>query len=143
MKPLNAIALLILLLPAVSSVQGKTKKPYVLPAVFNHARYVYVEAVDGEQFDPRLYPDDRQAIANVRDALHDWSRYTLVVRREDAELIFVVRKGRLAQADVGVRAKYWVAGRFRPPIPQPTFQRRRSGRGRRGWRRRGPSRRSL
>jgi hypothetical protein len=104
LKPLKAIALLILLLPAVPGVQGKTKKPYVLPAVLNHARYVYVQAVNGDEFDPRLDPEDRQAIANVQAALHGWSRYTLVIRREEAELVFVVRKGRLAQARAGVTA---------------------------------------
>jgi hypothetical protein len=120
LKPLKAIALLILLLPAVSSVQGKTKKPDVLPAVLNQARYVYVQAVDGDEFDPRLAPEDRQAIANVRDALHKWSRYTLVIRREDADLIFVVRKGRLVEAKAGVQAStgpQGVPGRQSPTQP--------------------------
>ena len=103
LKPLKSIALLTLLLPALVAAQGKTKKPYKLPAVFNQARYAYVEAVDGEQFDPRLYPEDRQAIANVQNALEDWNRYTLVTRRDEADLVFVVRKGRLADANVGVQ----------------------------------------
>jgi len=101
MRPLKTITLLLVLLATIATLQAKTKKPYKLPAVFDHARYVYVEAVDGQEFDPRLDPDDRQAIADVYKALDDWNRYVLTTRRDQAELIFVVRKGRLASAKVG------------------------------------------
>jgi hypothetical protein len=37
-----------------------------IPALFRQARYVYVEAVDGDEFNPRLYPEDREVIADVR-----------------------------------------------------------------------------
>ena len=63
MTPVKAITLLFVLLPALANLQAKPKKPYTLPAAFEQARYVYVEAVDGQQFDPRIEPDDRQAIA--------------------------------------------------------------------------------
>jgi len=103
MKPLKTITLFLVLVPAVATLQANTKKPYKLPALFNQARYVYVEAVAGQEFDPRLDPDDRQAIADVDKALHDWNRYVLTIRREQADLIFVVRKGRLVTAKVGVQ----------------------------------------
>jgi len=102
MKVLKSIALLLVLVPALSTLQAKPKKPYKLPAEFNQATYFYVEAIDGQEFDPRLYPEDREAIANVERALQDWHRYSLTVKRDDAELIFVVRKGRAAEARVGV-----------------------------------------
>jgi hypothetical protein len=89
--------------PALDTVQAKAKKPYKLLAVFNQARYVYVEAVAGQEFDPRLDPDDLQAIADVDKALYDWNRYVLTIRREQADLIFVVRKGRLVTAKAGVQ----------------------------------------
>ncbi len=101
MKPFKAIMLLLLLLPALATIQAKPKKPYKLPAAFEQARYVYVEAVDGQEFDPRLDPDDRDAIADVDRALYDWNRYIVTTRREEADLIFVVRKGRLASATLG------------------------------------------
>ncbi len=101
MKPLKMITLLLLLMPALATIQAKPKKPYKLPAVFEQARYVYVEAVDGQEFDPRLEPDDREAIADVDKALYDWNRYIVTTRRDQAELIFVVRKGRLAAATLG------------------------------------------
>jgi hypothetical protein len=49
MKPLKAIILFLLLVPAPAMVQGKAKKPDKLFAAFNQARYVYVQAVDGEE----------------------------------------------------------------------------------------------
>ena len=46
-KPPKTITLLLVLVlvHALATAQAKTKKPYKLPAVFNQARYVYVEAV--------------------------------------------------------------------------------------------------
>ncbi|HEV2175162.1 MAG TPA: hypothetical protein VGR71_16435, partial [Nitrospira sp.] len=82
MKPLKMITLLLALLPALVTIQAKPKKPYKLPAVFDQARYVYVEAVDGQEFDPRLDPDDRQAIADVYNAVSDWKRYVVTTRRD-------------------------------------------------------------
>jgi hypothetical protein len=104
MKPLKTATLFLLLVPALIILHAKPKKQDKPSAEFNQARYVYVEAIDGQEFDPRLNPDDRQAIANVESALQDWNRYTLTVKRDEAELIFVVRKGRLAEARVGVDA---------------------------------------
>lgn len=102
MKPRKIVTFLLVLVPALVTLQAKPKKQDKPSAEFNHARYVYVEAIDGQEFDPRLNPDDRQAIANVESALQDWSRYILTVKRDEAELIFVVRKGRIAEARVGV-----------------------------------------
>jgi hypothetical protein len=102
MKPLKIVTFLLVLVPSLVTLQAKPKKQDKPSAEFNHARYVYVEAIDGQEFDPRLNPDDRQAIANVESALQDWSRYILTVKRDEAELIFVVRKGRIAEARVGV-----------------------------------------
>ena len=91
--------LLLLLLFFPGPAQSKRKDPDI-PALFRQAHYVYVEAVDGDEFNPRLYPEDRQAITNVRHALQTWNRYALTIQRQDADLVFVVRKGRLAAAKV-------------------------------------------
>ena len=94
---------------------AKPKKPDV-PAVFQNARYIYVEAMDGDIFSPRLFPEDRQAIADVEDSLRAWKRYALALNREDADLVILVRKGRLAAVKVGGgvsvgRGPYSTAGR--------------------------------
>ena len=115
MKSMKILALLLLLVPTVVLAQKKTKKPSV-PEIFDHARYVYVEAADGEEFDPGLYPADRNAIADVRDALRKWGRYILTIDRSNADLIFVVRKGRLAGAEA--RGSIGTVGQY----PQPGSQ---------------------
>ncbi len=104
MKSLTAIALVLafgsLSLPA----QKQSKKNSAPPAVFNNARYVYVQAEDGDITNPRLFPEDRQAISDVLDGLREWNRYAIAITPGDADLIFVVRKGRLlsAQGSVGI-----------------------------------------
>lgn len=100
MKLRQSVALA-LLLPAALLLRAKDKKPSV-PAVFGQAKYVYVEAIDGQEFDPNLNPDDRIAIADVRDALDNWKRYILTTSRSDADVVIVVRKGRLESANVGI-----------------------------------------
>jgi hypothetical protein len=111
--PCSLLLLLFFVVPA----QSKKKDPDI-PALFRQARYVYVEAVDGDEFNPRLYPEDRQAIADVRHALQAWNRYTLTARRQDADLVFVVRKGRLADARVAVGDRIGSRG----SVSQPTDQ---------------------
>jgi len=100
-KALNSSVLLLVLLPGVALAQNKTKKPKVA-AIFEHAQYVYVEAIDGEGFEAAPNPDDLQAIANVEDALRQWNRYALTTRREDANFVIVVRKGRAVVGKAGV-----------------------------------------
>lgn len=88
---------LLLLLPVcIAAIVGQAKSK--LPEIFRNATYVRVEAYNGDAFSPNVIPDDRRAIANVEQQLEDWHRYTLVLKREQAELIFVVRKGRIASA---------------------------------------------
>lgn len=101
MNPPKVTLLLLVLLPTLALAQQKTKKPTV-PAIFKNAQYVYVEAVDGQEFDSSLNPDDRQAIADVQDALQRWNRYALTTHREDADIVIVVRKGRAVEARAGV-----------------------------------------
>jgi hypothetical protein len=113
MRPNRLIVLLLILLPTIAMAQKKPKKPD-LSAVFATARYIYVESMDGDAFKPGLYPGDRQAIADVEDALRQWNRYALAVRREEAELVIVVRKGRLASS----RLHGGIGGGTGPQAPQ-------------------------
>jgi hypothetical protein len=114
----RCIRCLLLLLPFFPGPAQSKKKDPDLPALFRQAHYAYVEAVDGDEFNPQLYPEDRQAIADVRHALQTWNRYALTIRRQDADLVFVVRKGRLAAAKVfaGVHIG------SRTPVAQPPDQ---------------------
>ena len=95
MKIMKFAAPLIICLVVLDLAYSKPKKPDV-PAVFENAHYVYVESMDGDLFRPDLFPEDRQAISDVQDSLREWKRYVLSADRSGADLVFVVRKGRLA-----------------------------------------------
>ncbi len=98
MKVFKSIAILLTAFAPLAL--AKDKKKDTLPAVFSNARYVYVRAEDGDIMKPGLFPEDRDAIANVQDALKDWKRYALTINRNDADLVIIVRKGRLASAQL-------------------------------------------
>lgn len=97
MKPI-AVAALVLALTSASLSAQKHPKKNTVSAAFNNAHYVYVQAEDGDITRPNLLPEDRQAIADVQDALRTWNRYVITINAANADLIFVVRKGRLASA---------------------------------------------
>jgi hypothetical protein len=96
-----AVVVVLVLLPALGFAQTKKKSKKSMPAVFANARYVYVQAEDGDEYTAALQDEDRVAIASVQDALHDWNRYALTSNANEAELVFVVRKGRIAGGRVG------------------------------------------
>jgi hypothetical protein len=124
MQAYRAIVLFMLAAPAFIFAQQKTKKHSDVPAVFQNARYVYAEAEAGDITRPGLYPEDREAIADVQQGIQDWDRYHLVTRREDADLVFIVRKGRM----VSEQNRLGISGG--PPRQQgPTTQNRQPGQG--------------
>jgi hypothetical protein len=75
-----------------------------LPKLVVSAKYVLVTTYEGDRLsNPRMMPDDRQAVTDVQDAIRKWGRYIVVYQRKDADLIILVRKGRFATALGGVR----------------------------------------
>ena len=62
-----------------------------MPRTFANARFVYVTAYDGDQFNPRLLPEDRAAIARVQDAIEKWGKLILVYRPQEADVILAVQ----------------------------------------------------
>jgi hypothetical protein len=95
MKTRKLAVLPIFSLLVLNLAHSKPKKPDV-PAVFQNAHYVYVEAEGGGILDPTLVLEDRQAISDVEDRVRQWHRYAITRNRREADLVFVVRKGRLA-----------------------------------------------
>jgi hypothetical protein len=61
------------------------------PAVLKNARFVYVAAYDGDQFDPNLFPQDREAIGAVEDSIRKWGKLMVVTRPADADIIVLVQ----------------------------------------------------
>ena len=99
----RSAVLVLVLISTLAFAQNSGKKKQAVPAVFNQARFVWVESMDGDLYTPGLLPADRQAIIDVQDALRQWGRYVLTGYRKDAELIFVVRTGRIAEGKAAAR----------------------------------------
>ena len=72
------------------SVAASSGNPPQMPRTLANARFVYVAAYDGDQFDPNLLPDDRAAIGRVEDAIEKWGKLTVVYRAQDADIILMV-----------------------------------------------------
>ena len=69
---------------------SRTTPEQSFPATLRNARYVYVAAYDGDQFDPRLLPEDRDAIAAVENAIQKWGKLILVYEPDQADIILLV-----------------------------------------------------
>jgi len=72
--------------PKVSAAQNVP----AFPGTLVNARYVYVTSYDGDQFNPDLLPEDRQAIATVQDAMQKWGKFTLVYEPWRADVVLMV-----------------------------------------------------
>lgn len=88
MKNLLAVALVMLVIAAAASASQNVPP---IPRTLSNARFVYVAAYDGDQFNPNLLPDDRMAIARVQDTVEKWGKLTIVYRPEDADIILMVQ----------------------------------------------------
>jgi hypothetical protein len=75
---------------AAAASNPSTAKAPAFPVILANARYVYVASYDGDQFNPNLLPEDRDAIAAVEDAIHDWGRLTLVYRPSEADIVILI-----------------------------------------------------
>jgi hypothetical protein len=60
------------------------------PGTLINARYVYVTSYDGDQFNINLFPEDRQAISTVQDAMQKWGKFTLVYEPYQADIVLMV-----------------------------------------------------
>lgn len=88
------------------------KKKDELPQLFCQAQFAYVQAYEGE-LGPAVaeeYPHDYDAARTLEARLQDWKRYTLTMNPGEADLVFVVRTGRLAN---GMRTSPY-------PMPVPS-----------------------
>jgi hypothetical protein len=75
---------------AVAAPGAATAKASAFPGTLANARYVYVASYDGDQFDPNLIPEDREAIGAVQSAIQNWDKLTLVYQRSEADIIILV-----------------------------------------------------
>ena len=93
MKRFSLLAAILIMMTAISALAAP--KPSVataptFPGTLANARYVYVASYDGDQFNPNLLPEDRNAISAVQDAIQNWGKLTLVYRPSEADIIILV-----------------------------------------------------
>jgi hypothetical protein len=95
MRKLAAAVMITLMMAAMALAapepprSAQTEQPF--PSTLRNARFVYVASYDGDQFNPRLLPEDRDAIAAVQDAIQKWGKLTLVYEPGQADIILMVQ----------------------------------------------------
>jgi hypothetical protein len=92
-----------LLLFCVFALGLKAQDKDAIPAVVKNATYVMVITNSGDIFSPDVTPDDRHAVQDVQKTIEKWGRYKLVYNPGEADLILVVRTGRIADVKGGVQ----------------------------------------
>jgi len=93
MKRFSLVAAMLIVVLAISVLAAptaSTAKVPAFPGTLANARYVYVASYDGDQFDPNLLPDDREAISAVQSAIQNWGKLTLVYRPSEADIVILV-----------------------------------------------------
>jgi hypothetical protein len=68
----------------------KTETIQPFPGTLVNARYVYVTSYDGDQFNLNLFPEDRQAISTVQDAMQKWGKFIVVYEPSQADIVLMV-----------------------------------------------------
>jgi hypothetical protein len=82
--------LMVLAISTLAAPKPDTANVPAFPGTLANARYVYVASYDGDQFNPNLLPEDRNAISAVQDAIQNWGKLTLVYRPSEADIIILV-----------------------------------------------------
>ena len=93
MKRSCLVAISLIVLAAISAPAAPNPsiaKAPAFPGTLANARYVYVASYDGDQFDPKLLPEDRDAIGAVQNAIQNWGKLTIVYRPSEADIIILV-----------------------------------------------------
>jgi hypothetical protein len=93
MKRFSLLAAILIMMTAISALAAprtNTEKASAFPGTLANARYVYVASYDGDQFNPNLLPEDRNAISSVQNAIQTWGKLTLVYQPSQADIIILV-----------------------------------------------------
>jgi len=110
---LVAIALIVLAaISAPAAPNPSTAKEPAFPGILANARYVYVSSYDGDQFDPNLLPEDRNAIGAVQNAIQEWGKLVIVYRPSEADIIILVMSRPSEDVMAVYDARPWPSGNF-------------------------------
>jgi hypothetical protein len=92
---IRGLVVLVLMGGAVATAPAKNKKDTPLPQLFCQAHSVYVQTVNGDPLRPEAVPEDRTAANALIAQLQSWKRYQVVTEPQQADLVWVVRTGRV------------------------------------------------
>jgi hypothetical protein len=93
MKRFSLLAPVLIIMTALSAVSAPkptTANVPAFPGTLANAQYVYVASYDGDQVNPNLLPEDRNAIGSVENAIQTWGKLTLVYQPSQADIIILV-----------------------------------------------------
>ena len=93
MKRCSLLAISLIVMVAISASAApnpSTAKVPAFPGTLANARYVYVASYDGDQFDPNLFYEDRNAINAVQNAIQNWGKLIIVYQPSQADIIILV-----------------------------------------------------
>jgi|SRR5215469_3795092 len=90
-RSFGVIVAMMLVATAMMAAPRPPAKAQPFPGTLANARYVYVAAYEGDQFDPNLLPEDRYAIAAVQDQIQKWGKLTLVYEPRQADIVILVQ----------------------------------------------------
>jgi hypothetical protein len=82
------------------SLQAQTNSAYLNRVA--HARFVMVTTENGDPFDPVIDAQDRRAAGDIQNKITQWKTFTLVYRKEEADIVIAVRTAGRVRAITGV-----------------------------------------
>jgi len=97
---------------ALSAPNVVPAKTLAFPGTLANARYVYVASFDGDQFNPNVRPEDRQAIGAVTNAIQNWGKLMIVTRPSEADIVILVTNYPSEDVLAVFDAHQWPRGNF-------------------------------
>jgi hypothetical protein len=115
MKRFSLVAIGVIVLAAISVAAAPNQSAANVPAfpgTLASARYVYVASYDGDQFNPKLLPADRDAIGAVQSAIREWGKLMIVNRPSAADIVILVMSRPSEDVLAVYDAHSWPNGNF-------------------------------
>ena len=115
MKRFSLLAISLIVMAAISALAApnpSTAKVQAFPGTLANARYIYVGSYDGDQFDPNLLSEDRNAIGSVQNAIQNWGKLMIVYRPSEADIIVLVTSRPSEDLLAVYDAHLWPSGNF-------------------------------
>jgi len=115
MRRFSLVAISLIVVAAISAAAApnpSTAKVPAFPGILANARYVYIASYDGDQFDPNLLPEDRDAIVAVQNTIQNWGKLMIVYRPSEADIVILVTSRPSEDLMAVYDAHVWPRGNF-------------------------------